>query len=517
MDTAEQIDEKIAMLERKIVRLKTRRNATVPLCRLPTELLVRILLETQNRPSEDEMYSYGALALHYPSDGSYYNPKWIIIVRVCKHIHDVARNARVLWSFFKTTEKHGMIRFGRHLQLAGNIPLTLWIRSNYPSDDEWLASWFLPNVRSAYLEVTDRMPKIMEALNAPIPHAYSLRLKFEGSTFPVTPTFIGGCCDKLTYLALQNITIREPPPLPALIRLHIDQIQDETKYKALSALLCQTPRLEVLSVSDGQHNHDASKPTHHITTVDIHEIELPALRVVEAESQDVQLLYALLHMIPAPAKRLSAINLGKADKKADTGLHHRINQLWQKLSGNQSATLPNGVATATKTALAAHDWQLSIGTFSYESPLGDAQAGQNFHFSAQGFYGRPDGTSVYLPDVRTLRLSLEHAYLLHTASWTDAFTSLHTIVLTGAPPSNASVLLKGLLSWCGKRVKAGLTVDTIEFAKQPVPDKLGEQCIKHRISINREKMPVVNRVVAKQEPNIPDKIWIQEEKAEPAE
>jgi hypothetical protein len=515
MDTAEQIDEKIAMLERKIVRLKTWRNATVPLCRLPTELLVRILLETQNRPSEDEMYSRGALSL-YPSDGNYYNRKWIRVVRVCRHIRDIARNARVLWSFFKTTEKHGMIQFGRSLQLAGNIPLTLWIRSNHAGDDEWLASWFLPNVRSAYLEVTSRMPKILDALNASIPHAYSLRLKFQGFTFPITPTFIGGCCDKLTYLALQSITIHEPPPLPSLIRLHLDQIQDETKYKALNAILCQTPRLEVLSMSDWPLSPSASKPIHHITTVDIPEIELPALRVVEAESRDVQLIYALLHMIPAPSERLSAINTDAADKKADTGLHRRITQLWQRLSGDQEATLPNGVATIRNNLRSAQD-QLCIGILSYGSPLSDAQEGQTFHFSAQGSNDRPDGTSVYLPDVRTLQLPLQYAHLIHTVSWTNVFTSLHTIVLTGDLPSNASTLMKGLLSWLGKRAKAGLIVDTIEFAKQPVPDKLGEQCIKHRISINREKIPVVNRVVAKQGPNMPDKIWIQEEKAEPAE
>jgi hypothetical protein len=517
MDTAEQIDEKIAMLERKIVRLKTRRNATVPLCRLPTELLVRILLETQNRPSEDEMYSDGALSL-YPSDGSYYNPKWIIIVRVCRHIHDVARNARVLWSFFKTTQKHGMIRFGRNIHLAGNIPLTLWMRSNHPSDDQWLASLFLPNVRSAYLEVTERMPKIIGARNALIPHAYSLRLKFQDFTFPVTPTFIGGCCEKLTYLALQNITIREPPPLPASIRLHIDQIKDKTRYKALSELLCQTPRLEVLSMSDGPYKYITSEPTHHITTVDMHEIELPALRVVEAESRDAQLLYALMHMIPAPSERLSATNLGEADEKADTGLHRRITQLWQKLSGDQSATLPNGVATMRNNLRSAQD-QLFIETLSYGSPLSDAHGGQTFHFSAYGFYGQPDGISVYLPDVRTLQVPLEYAYLLGAVSWTNAFTSLHTMVLTVDLPIKASTPVKGLLSWLGKRVRAGLTVDTIKFdaGKQPVPDNLGERCIKHRISINREKMPVVNRVVAKQGPNMPDKIWIQEEKAEPAE
>ncbi|KAJ3533450.1 hypothetical protein NMY22_g7327 [Coprinellus aureogranulatus] len=105
------LSDRILILERELIALKTCQNAIVPINRLPPEILSQIFHYVQDL---DEQDSFRTLF-------------WVVITAVCKHWRAVALNCNTLWTRLafphpKFTELM--------LSRSGSAPLRIEIRDN---------------------------------------------------------------------------------------------------------------------------------------------------------------------------------------------------------------------------------------------------------------------------------------------------------------------------------------------------------------------------------------------------
>jgi hypothetical protein len=92
-----QMDEDIRALEHRLLTLKRKRNSLITLCRLPDELLVKILRNLQVK------------AKGFTTDTDFFNFQshdfsWTRLSHVCKHIHTVAITTPQLWAWVVWTK-----------------------------------------------------------------------------------------------------------------------------------------------------------------------------------------------------------------------------------------------------------------------------------------------------------------------------------------------------------------------------------------------------------------------------
>ncbi|KAK7018378.1 F-box domain-containing protein [Favolaschia claudopus] len=107
MVQAHELDSQIAWHYAQIVVLKARRNAIVPIHRLPNELMTRIFTIFATESDSDMLF----------------NLEWTQIMRVCHHWHAVALAAQHLWAYIEV-EGTGS-RFFPQLRRSGAAPLTI--------------------------------------------------------------------------------------------------------------------------------------------------------------------------------------------------------------------------------------------------------------------------------------------------------------------------------------------------------------------------------------------------------
>jgi hypothetical protein len=122
-------DEKIALVELEIARLqlqvadmKKSRNRLIPFCRLPSEILGRIFLETQvpkhSLPSEESqnasLYDFG------------YDDQWERAISICSHVYLVCLNTPELWAHVNLTWPTSKIQQCMSLSKGHNLTV-LWI------------------------------------------------------------------------------------------------------------------------------------------------------------------------------------------------------------------------------------------------------------------------------------------------------------------------------------------------------------------------------------------------------
>jgi hypothetical protein len=89
------IDRDIRFHENIVLALKSRRNSLAPIFRLPSELICRIIKETQ-LPRRDE-------SDNHPNFMSFeVNSGWTAMLRICKHVRSIALAAPELWTFIDT-------------------------------------------------------------------------------------------------------------------------------------------------------------------------------------------------------------------------------------------------------------------------------------------------------------------------------------------------------------------------------------------------------------------------------
>jgi hypothetical protein len=133
-------DEKIALVELEIARLqvqvadmKKSRNCLVPFYRLPSEILVRIILQTQvpkhvtpiAMECEDESLFYPGQIQHYKASfhDFGYDDEWERAISICSHVYRVCLNTPELRAHIDLSWPSSKIE--RHMSLSKSHQLTL--------------------------------------------------------------------------------------------------------------------------------------------------------------------------------------------------------------------------------------------------------------------------------------------------------------------------------------------------------------------------------------------------------
>jgi hypothetical protein len=117
MSSLDAIDARILTLEKEPAHLKKHRNSLAPFCKLPPELIIRIVRLVQN----DSGYVYRSPEQYHLYEAMTYNCKWTRIMLLCRYIRAVVLDARSPWKVVDSRSKPEWIDLC--LQRCGNAPL----------------------------------------------------------------------------------------------------------------------------------------------------------------------------------------------------------------------------------------------------------------------------------------------------------------------------------------------------------------------------------------------------------
>jgi hypothetical protein len=293
------LQKQLAQAETHMRALQTRRNALTPLCRLPEDILLHVLvLLIRSRHADVPDILSKAKPLSTASATSDQTTSWTQVMGVCTHLRAVTISCPLLWSYIDLDQKHPTWMQMR-LERARHAPLVVNARSNL---NAWLGSplellgTILSRANYVCFFLQDAQPVeavVVNAIfNAPAPHLCELVLAHPtGIVFELSPQFLGGTTAKLTRLVLQGVMLsRNLPFLPALIHLDVHLLILQGELKRLVLLLERAPELQTLHIGRLHHALDNGG---------MRPIALPKLLTLTIAAH-YQALVALLPMLPIP-------------------------------------------------------------------------------------------------------------------------------------------------------------------------------------------------------------------------
>jgi hypothetical protein len=457
MEEVVRIDDEIAALEKQIIQLKTRRNACMPLCRLPTELVRRILQLVQFAP--DERHDpFACQWLRHDVD-----VKWMRVVRVCSWLRGIALGTPELWAAVDLDALRNVRALEGYSERAAGQCLTLWSRRlDTPKQAvRWMLDR-LPMLETAHVAIgAERyMDAILPALASNGPALSSLGLIFQDEgTMGVD--FLGATREHITHLSLARIWLAaRPPHFPALTHLSLSEHFTNRLHADLRKLLAQTPLLEELCLSHADIR--AYGDVFDLMETSPSPLALPALRVVRANYTTAWHLFGLLHTLPVPKSqmRVHLKDGGPMDRpRAHTGIASKIMNFWTRAHGEDVShgvlsislrpetmdTDPPGIRFSMRATGAAG----ALSTF--EVVLGSSQVAME----------------VYGPHVRTLHVLIRGDGWFSGPDaqlWADSMPALRELVLEDTAAATYAVYnCTKVLSWLAQRTSAGRGVETVRF------------------------------------------------------
>jgi hypothetical protein len=252
----------------ELIQLKCQRNALVPICSAPVEILARVLLLLR-RPRKRFGGPIAVLRLDEP---------WAYTMLVCHRFRAVALATTALWSTVSLASPKDWVALC--LERARDRPLDL-----LAVDARTCA--LLPRARLAHVYAEAPI-----ALTMPAPHLEVLELRAQRSTQVGAP-FLGGVLPALTHLTLTAVIL--PPDMPAMPRLRrVELIRSTVDLRAF--LEC-APSVRDVFVEDVSVSAPASSPA------EASPVALPHLRILHVkDSTDRVLRY--LPWFPQPSRAL---------------------------------------------------------------------------------------------------------------------------------------------------------------------------------------------------------------------
>jgi hypothetical protein len=223
-------------MEHQLRLLKQHRNSLVPVCRLPVELLARImsLLQHSVKPNRDLDFDFIP-----PVTG------WGHVMRVCAHFRAIAVQTPMLWNTHDFTYQSSA---WRELSLSRAAGVPSCIRINQKISGEYLRHAWKAVVRgvAVHRDVLDvfATPELRTLALYSRPHIS------QNAQYKITRSFLGGSPLPLTHLKIEGsgITLNSPLRMPLLRRLALDKIDINLSFEALAELFEHTPMLEELSI-----------------------------------------------------------------------------------------------------------------------------------------------------------------------------------------------------------------------------------------------------------------------------
>jgi hypothetical protein len=247
MSLIQDIDDKIARLQEEIRQLRTKRNALMPLCRLPSDILVHIVTLLQNVVGQSvESDSLTAFKFSYED----FNHKWVKVTLVCSHIHRVVLETPILWTTIDLTNRsrrRRRIGLQHTLQRAGDAGLTILV------DNAAQAALITPYVSRAkslrLFPATDyKDHRLARALHEPMPLIQDLDLLY--NDLPLRRNFLGGISHTLRNLMLVGARIESSPDLPNLRLLELHRVFSDPGLNSVFKFLQRCPRIEQLTIGN---------------------------------------------------------------------------------------------------------------------------------------------------------------------------------------------------------------------------------------------------------------------------
>jgi hypothetical protein len=249
MDELATIDAEILKLEDQIRQLKRRRNTLSHLCRLPTELLIRIVALLQSEVTKPGFTVFKQHQIEY--DG-----RWTRLMLTCSYVRGVLLEARALWSLIDCRLKTKWSNLC--LERCGEMPLeltarrlmTVSITSQAPRLIVSRVGQLFPRSRTAYICLGTSNGGTF--LSGPTPWMEHLHLE---SIFEIvlTSKFLHGSQSHLRSLVVRHVSpIDDPPSFPRLQILELDIFwvdhKDPSTMTRLIQLLQGAPCIQDLSL-----------------------------------------------------------------------------------------------------------------------------------------------------------------------------------------------------------------------------------------------------------------------------
>lgn len=389
MATIFDIESQISALEKQIVQLKIRRNALVPILRLPVELLVHIFKDLQqdgNKPDPDCTL------------------KTIALSSTCHQLRETALRAPDIWATLNCRNE----RWAELCALrAGSTPLCLFVEADklgYIGDDEdsnpddYSDDYNLEGVTSEAITTVSRhfkraqsislsIPvyndkkfkkatgKLYESLKEPSQTLHSLKLHFSFYN-PLPTPLLGGNCSTLTSLDIGFCVVPELPHLPSLSTLACESCQ--LVYNTISRDLCLMPHLKSLTLKT---NHLVRSGRTEPATDTGHTL-LPSLAHLDVYDTNL-VLYSFLSMLPIPQQSLSIRTKGSRsahDPQSQDriqGITDYVHRFWEGCSTAHGSPLIHLRAFLSRTS-----WKWSL-TFNFSGNAG--QDGQEAYLRKATF------------------------------------------------------------------------------------------------------------------------------------
>jgi hypothetical protein len=286
--------EELRCVQQKLADARARRNALVPACKLPDELLAHVfaLLKDPAKNDAASADEYEA-ALWLPAPDA--TLEWISVMAVCRHFRDVGLSEPRLWAALDLAWHPEMIQ--KHMDYNGEHPLDVKLYET-TTESRPAALHFLqryaPRVR--YLDIDSETG--MDGCFIQYQNMTQLRIfQYAGQVFDCI--WLDGVATSLTSLELHGLEVDSESSdgfsnLPSLVHLILRGIEGRHAASFLFDCLCYTPALKLLIFEALDAN--ALQPTHIPTLPHLCEIEIYALDLCAA---------ALIQSLPEPTSRIS--------------------------------------------------------------------------------------------------------------------------------------------------------------------------------------------------------------------
>ncbi|KAJ8084901.1 hypothetical protein PM082_003678 [Marasmius tenuissimus] len=336
IETLDEFDEQIRKVEGQLAQIKSRRNLRVPICRLPVEILGRILTSSGTDT--------------FPTS----RPKYPSAMSVCRLWRAVAMNTPTMWS-------------------KPNFCWPKWVREtmkyskSIPLDIQWTSSYSVPEQRQldVLFEVVEECSRVasldfisrsapdlttlLSKMVRPAPHVHFIRLEtlYEHDFFVIPDNFLGKDAPRLTHFQIRGCSVPWGSPiLRNLTTLSIGRARFDGRSPSLedvSETLQAAPMLETVDLSDFL-PLAASTSLPRDTKID-----LPRLKCLHLSSRAI-VVATLLHHMSFPTSASIRMTVHQLDNSQDS-LVEALSSLFSNPSTatNHSRTVRTLVLDNTST------------------------------------------------------------------------------------------------------------------------------------------------------------------------
>ncbi|KAL0068426.1 hypothetical protein AAF712_004504 [Marasmius tenuissimus] len=242
IETIEEFDEQIQRVEEQLAQLKSRRNLRVPICRLPVEILGRIL-------------TFSGTDTHSTS-----MPKYPSAMSICRLWRAVAMNTPIIWSkpnFYWPKWVRETMKYSK------SIPLDIqWTSYSIPEQRQLDVLFEVVEEcsRVASLDFVSRsapdLTTLLSKMVRPAPHIHFVHLEtlYENDNFVIPDNFLGKDAPRLTHFQIRGCSVPWGSSiLRNLTTLSIGRASFNGMSSSLqdvAATLQAAPMLETVDLSD---------------------------------------------------------------------------------------------------------------------------------------------------------------------------------------------------------------------------------------------------------------------------